>query len=118
MQHVQRILRQTDIKLTVDTYGHLVVEDLHESMGTLPKLDALPTDEVSTTSHEAAPVTAPFIPLMSPALAAGKDEALGAGDFSRDSKGFRWSGRLDLNQRPLAPQASALPGCATPRKRL
>jgi hypothetical protein len=30
--------------------------------------------------------------------------------------GFDWSGRLDLNQRPLAPQASALPGCATPRR--
>ena len=27
-----------------------------------------------------------------------------------------WSGRLDLNQRPLAPEASALPGCATPRR--
>ncbi len=27
----------------------------------------------------------------------------------------KWSGRLDLNQRPLAPQASTLPGCATPR---
>ena len=26
-----------------------------------------------------------------------------------------WSGRLDLNQRPLSPQDSALPGCATPR---
>ncbi len=26
-----------------------------------------------------------------------------------------WSGRLDSNQRPLAPHASALPGCATPR---
>src|SRR5512136_2951047 len=26
-----------------------------------------------------------------------------------------WSGRLDLNQRLLAPEASALPGCATPR---
>ena len=26
-----------------------------------------------------------------------------------------WSGRLDLNQRPLAPHASALPDCATPR---
>src|SRR5713226_6378797 len=26
-----------------------------------------------------------------------------------------WSGRRDLNPRPLAPQASALPGCATPR---
>ena len=29
--------------------------------------------------------------------------------------GDDWSGRLDLNQRPLTPQASALPGCATPR---
>ena len=28
------------------------------------------------------------------------------------------SGRLDLNQRPLAPQASALPGCATSREML
>ena len=28
---------------------------------------------------------------------------------------LKWSGRLDLNQRPLAPHASALPGCATPR---
>src|ERR671919_522125 len=28
------------------------------------------------------------------------------------------SGRLDLNQRPHAPQACALPGCATSRKSL
>ena len=27
----------------------------------------------------------------------------------------KWSGRLDSNQRPLAPHASALPDCATPR---
>ena len=27
-----------------------------------------------------------------------------------------WSGRADLNRRPLAPQASALPGCATSRQ--
>ena len=27
-----------------------------------------------------------------------------------------WSGRPDLNRRPLAPQASALPGCATARQ--
>ena len=26
-----------------------------------------------------------------------------------------WSGRQDLNLRPLDPQSSALPGCATPR---
>ena len=28
-----------------------------------------------------------------------------------------WSGRQDLNLRPLDPQSSALPGCATPRLR-
>ena len=28
---------------------------------------------------------------------------------------FHWSGRRDSNSRPLAPHASALPGCATPR---
>ena len=28
-----------------------------------------------------------------------------------------WSGRADLNGRPLAPQASTLPGCATPRQK-
>ena len=27
----------------------------------------------------------------------------------------KWSGRSDSNTRPLAPHASALPGCATPR---
>src|SRR3990172_10441948 len=32
------------------------------------------------------------------------------------AKGFKtWSGRPDLNRRPLAPKASALPGCATSR---
>src|ERR1700751_5414111 len=30
--------------------------------------------------------------------------------------GRQWSGRLDLNQRPHAPQACALPGCATSRR--
>lgn len=29
---------------------------------------------------------------------------------------FRWSGREDLNLRPLDPEPSALPNCATPRK--
>src|ERR1700744_6218462 len=29
---------------------------------------------------------------------------------------IEWSGRLDLNQRPHAPQACALPGCATSRR--
>ena len=29
-----------------------------------------------------------------------------------------WSGRQDLNLRPPAPQAGALPGCATPRRNI
>jgi site-specific DNA recombinase len=32
------------------------------------------------------------------------------------AKNEEWSGRLDLNQRPHAPQACALPGCATSRR--
>ena len=34
----------------------------------------------------------------------------------RRDKKEDWSGRRDLNSRPLAPQASALPGCATSRR--
>jgi integrase len=108
MQHVQRILRHADIKLTVDTYGHLVVEDLHDSIAALPPL-------VSTGSHPLSPDATPNVPLMSPASSGPKGEGLGSEDFSRETEAFRWSGRQDLNLRPLAPQASALPGCATPR---
>ncbi len=35
--------------------------------------------------------------------------------LSRIRREEKWSGRLDLNQRPHAPQACALPGCATSR---
>jgi hypothetical protein len=31
-------------------------------------------------------------------------------------EGGKWSGRADLNGRPPAPKAGALPGCATPRR--
>ena len=34
---------------------------------------------------------------------------------SRSSLLECWSGRADSNRGPLAPKASALPGCATPR---
>ena len=34
---------------------------------------------------------------------------------TKEEKNREWSGRLDLNQRPHAPQACALPGCATSR---
>jgi hypothetical protein len=34
----------------------------------------------------------------------------------RVERGEKWSGRADLNGRPPAPKAGALPGCATPRR--
>ena len=37
-------------------------------------------------------------------------------NFSNEK--FNKSGRLDSNQRPLRPERSALPGCATARKRV
>jgi hypothetical protein len=43
-----------------------------------------------------------------------REGPLGPG-IQRILKGKQWSGRLDLNQRPPAPKAGALPGCATPR---
>ena len=39
-----------------------------------------------------------------------RDRCSCCGDFR-----VKWSGRLDSNQRPPAPKAGALPGCATPR---
>ena len=52
------------------------------------------------------------------ALSADPETEDGGDPGSQDRRHSVWSGRLDLNQRPLAPQASALPGCATPRKNL
>ena len=36
-------------------------------------------------------------------------------DQLRFSKKIKWSGRRDSNPRPLGPEPSALPDCATPR---
>jgi hypothetical protein len=42
-----------------------------------------------------------------------------SGAESRGAAGEgKWSGRADLNGRPPAPKAGALPGCATPRRPL
>ena len=37
--------------------------------------------------------------------------------YMLEGKGERWSGRPDLNRRPSAPKADALPGCATSRRK-
>ena len=64
---VQRILRHSNIKLTVDTYGHLVVEDLRDAVDTLPKLEALAVRQACMGSHQLPSGATPFVPPMSPA---------------------------------------------------
>src|SRR5688500_895481 len=39
-----------------------------------------------------------------------------AWESAAPARGSLWSGREDLNLRPPAPEAGALPGCATPRR--
>jgi hypothetical protein len=67
MQHVQRILRHADIKLTVDTYGHLVVEDLHDSVGLLPAIDSVTAPDLASTAPKPRrQITRRFVPLCPP----------------------------------------------------
>jgi len=96
---VQRTLGHSSPEITADVYDHSDVDDFR--------------DEVERALIFADPreVNAPVMRTTE----TGKNEGPGAATFASNSGAFRWSGRLDLNQRPLAPQASALPGCATPR---
>jgi integrase len=62
MQHVQRILRHADIKLTVDTYGHLVIDDLRDAIGSLPALERANVIDAESTVTEPAENSAAFGP--------------------------------------------------------
>ena len=99
---VQRILRHTDPKITAEVYGHLDLGDMRAGLNRL-ELGIPPPDRARFAASLLLGGRTP------------ESEGPGASAFARNSGAFRWSGRLDLNQRPLAPQASALPGCATPR---
>ena len=96
---VQRTLGHSSPEITAGVYDHSDVEDFRDEV------------ERALTFAGPARVNAPVMQTAG----MGESEGPGASAFARNSGAFRWSGRLDLNQRPLAPQASALPGCATPR---
>src|SRR5207248_3488166 len=111
----QKILRHADIETTLAIYTHL--DGIVDMRAAAAKLDFGPLAE-----HAPAPVVplrkkATFATNLLPAAVFPTDEAPDRLVFAKKIRGLQWSGRLDLNQRPLAPQASALPGCATPRKR-
>jgi len=98
---VQRNLGHSSPEITAAVYDHSDLEDFRADV------------DRALTFGEPARVNAPAMQGADSAKSEGP-EAIA---FARNLGAFELSGRLDLNQRPLAPQASALPGCATPRVR-
>ncbi len=92
-----------------DARGGIRTHDLRLRRPTLYPAELRALD--SATIHSVAPAT--YNRSTTPPIAAD-DEAPGV--QRANAGGFRQSGRLDLNQRPPAPEAGALPGYATPRR--
>ncbi len=105
---VQKELGHSSSEITARVYDQSALEDDRQAI-----------ERASTFAPLASPPEPPKParrgePVVRLALV-GKSEGPATSGFPGGGGAFSWSGRLDLNQRPLAPQASALPGCATPR---
>ena len=105
---VQKVLRHSDPKLTSEIYGHLELADVRRG---LERLDfgpsTLPAPAVAPRARLVANAenrTAPGLQNKKPGKAKGRDTLKTFNEVTAP----KWSGRLDLNQRPLAPQASPL----------
>jgi integrase len=114
---VQDILGHADPETTRRIYGHLELDDKRRALAQLRF--RLPAGN----GHGAAPASGTRAggeagvngaPAVRPPESEKTEAADPSGNRSEIS-GLVMSGRQDLNLRPLAPQASALPGCATPR---
>jgi integrase len=84
---VQRALGHSSPEITAAIYDHSDIEDFREVVE-------------RALTFGSAQVNAPV--MQGPKYPEG--EGPGASEEPSDSGAFRWSGRLDLNQRPLAPQ--------------
>jgi Phage integrase family len=115
LQFVQRILRHADPKTTAMTYGHLDVEDERRGMERFPV--TLPAPETADTAGNPARTQERAVARRRPPRGCacgcgqvrGKKKAAGQPAEAERSSGLRWSGRQDLNLRPLGPEPSALP---------
>ena len=129
-------MRHSDIGLTMNVYTDLRLLDIAGAIDLLPQRPINDPDDKHqetvirrTGIDDARTVPPMFAPksdnqCKSLSIVGNSDELLNDTKNEENpekhyvSRGFSKSGRLDLNQRPLRPERSALPGCATPRKQI
>ena len=109
----QKILRHANIETTLAIYTHL--DGIEDMRAAVAKLDFGPLAERAPAPVVPLKKQGTFAANLLPTAALPRAEAPDPAGKASKIRGLQESGRLDLNQRPLAPQASALPGCATPR---
>jgi len=100
----QKILRHANIETTLAIYTHL--DGIEDMRAAVAKLDFGPLEERAPVPVLPIRKNATFATNLLPAAAYPEDEAPDRPDKVRKIRGLRWSRRLDLNQRPLAPQES------------
>ncbi len=112
---VQRILRHKNVRTTLDTYGHLDVEDLRAAMATLPggamDVASAPLGRAAGTL-ETGPLVTRLLPAASHATPSSATAATGQRKAPGNhvvTGGSNWSGKTDLNRRPSPWQGDALP---------
>jgi len=97
---VSKLLRHSDPAITLGTYGHLDIEDLRQAVDLLP----FGTVAAPGTSDDDAVSRQRFGAPVARNSPNEKNESRDASENPSNVAAFSWSGRLDLNQRPLAPQ--------------
>ncbi len=114
MQHVQRVLRHADIKLTVDTYGHMVVEDIRAAMDSLP-MSTRPTSDVVDAEfeilHGDTPKPTQFVPRLSPRGVLRQNEAVGETGFEPATPWSRTKCSTRLSHSPFFDHPTPGSGC-------
>jgi integrase len=94
----QRVLRHSDPRLTSNVYSRIDLGDMRDGVNRIPLLLAVGAEE------------ARLVPPVSRKSKVGEKRGRGAKAGPKEIAVLCWSGRQDLNLRPLGPEPSALPG--------
>ena len=121
----QAAMRHSDIDMTMNVYTDPKLLDVHGALDALPAMSLKPDDGqermvagMETGNRKFAPGFAPKtdnqgnLESIPDTMDVRSDDSPNARNPEKHAvfRGFDQSGRLDLNQRPLRPERSALPG--------